>query len=201
MQNNKKIYTQYELDERVRAVLDEYESLLMQGRDRIEELKSELAAAEQKISAYESEREVIHKAITVALQKADDMERVSLIRYNQEIAQLKSFHDKWTGYYNRIIEKYPLDNELITASKINDRITEVLGKTGDIEAQYDSEKARLERSVEKETAATTVVADNNATVTDDYKDRSPAGFSIWEALHPKEDLKDIMKELGIIIDE
>ena len=84
----------------------------------------------------------MYKAITAALKKADDIERVSLIKYNQEIAQLKSFHDKWIGYYNKIIEAYPLDDNLVAASKTSGKIAEVLDKAGDIEAQYETERQR-----------------------------------------------------------
>lgn len=200
---NKKYYTQEELDACLQRARAEYDSALMQKRERIDELKTELAEAEKKIADFNGQRELIYKAITVAIKKAEDIERVSLIRYNQEIAQLKSFHDKWVGYYNRIIEKYPLTDELIAASKINGRIAEVLSKTGDIDAQYESERARLSDSIkaENDSAEPDTVAVAAAAVKDDYKDRSPAGFSISEALHPKDDLKDIMRELGIIIDD
>lgn len=202
---NKKEYTQTELDEYLRSVKSEYETTLMRQRERIAELKTALAQAEKKIADYASQRELVYKAITEALKKADDIERVSLIRYNQEIAQLKSFHDKWVGYFNKIIEKYPLSDELVAASKVNGRLAEVLGKTGDIEEQYESEKERLSESLAAERDAAEAGEDVKTSVAaaaqDDYKDRSPAGFSFAEALHPKDDLKDIMRELGIIMDD
>ena len=40
-----------------------------------------------------------------------------------------------------------------------------------------------------------------ATEKDEYTDRSPAGFSFEEALHPKDDLEDIMRDLGLIMDD
>ena len=76
-----------------------------------------------------------------------------------------------------------------------------------MEAQYTEEKERLSLSLEEEReqkergedvgAAVAAVAEKS----DDYKDRSPAGFSFSEALHPKDDLKDIMRELGVIMDD
>ncbi len=203
--SNKKEYTQEELDEYVQSVKAEYESTLVRQRERIEELRTALSNAEKKIADYVGQRELVYRAITEAVKKADDIERVSLIRYNQEIAQLKSFHDKWVGYFNKIIDKYPLTDELVAASKVNGRIAEVLSKAGDIEAQYESERARLSESLaaEREDAGDDGFnrSDVAAAVQDDYKDRSPAGFSISEALHPKEDLKDIMRELGIVMDD
>lgn len=201
--SDKKAYTKTQFDGIVEAVKREYEDTLLRQRERIDELKASLSAAEKKIADFEGQKDLIYKAITAALKKADDIERVSLLRYNQEIAQLKSFHDKWIGYFNRIVEKYPIDDDLIEAGKVNGKIIDVLKKTGDIEAQYESERERLVNSVNSEPAEreTAAAVKSAAVKTDDYADRSPAGFSFAEALHPKEDLMDIMRELGVIMDE
>ncbi|MDE7165337.1 MAG: hypothetical protein K2O04_07955 [Clostridiales bacterium] len=196
--DGKKKYTQTELDSYTDAVRRECESTLMRQRERIDELKKSLAAAERKIAKYESQKELVYKAITSAIKKADDIERVSLIKYNQEIAQLKSFHEKWLSYYNDIIAAYPLDDELIEASKVNRKISDVLTRAGDIDGQLEQEREKLQQSLDgddDEPEQEVSAAD------DDYADRSPAGFSFTEALHPKEDLKDIMRELGVIMDD
>lgn len=194
--DSKKKYTKADLDNYVLAVKNEYESTLLRQRERIDELRAALDAAEKKATAMEKEKSLIYRAITQALKKADDIERVSLIRYNQEIAQLKSFHDKWVGFYNKIIERYPLDDDLIATSKVNGKIADVLDSSGDIEAQYESERARLVESLNESLAS-----ENEEPKEKEYADRSPAGFSFAEALHPKDDLKDIMRELGVIMDE
>ncbi len=198
--DGKKKYTKEDFDSYTAAVKKEYENTLLSQRERIDELKTELAAAEKKAADLENQKELIYRAITAALKKADDIERVSLIRYNQELAQLKSFHNKWIGYFNKIIERYPLDDDLVATSRVNGKLAEVLGKTGDLDAQYASERERLLESVREENAEKNS-GDVAATAQDDYADRSPAGFSITEALHPKEDLKDIMRELGVLMDE
>ena len=172
-------------------------------------MRSALEAAEKKNAEYESQKGLVYKAITSALKKADDIERVSLIKYNQEIAQLKSFHDKWVGYFNKIIAKYPLEDELVAASKVSGKIADVLSKASDVEQQYVQERERLRESIDSEEpefaeSVTSSFDDSEvaANVADDeYTDRSPAGFSFAEALHPKQDLKDIMKELGVLIDD
>ena len=202
MDDKKKIYTKSDFDNYTQAVKREFEQTILRQRERIDELKKSLSEAESKNAKYESQKELVYKAITVALKKAEDIERVSLIKYNQEIAQLKSFHDKWKGYYNRIIEAYPLDKDLVAMSKVNGNITKTLEKAGDIEAQYALERERLIASLEEESAQKAASEASAAKqADDDYADRSPAGFSFAEALHPKEDLKDIMRELGVIMDE
>ena len=201
MDAKKKLYTQTELNESVDAVKTEYEQVLAEQRARINDLRKSLSAAERKIAQYESQKEIVYKAITTALKKADDIERVSLIKYNQEIAQLKSFHDKWVAYFNRIIATYPLDENLAAACKVNGKIAETLERTGDIEEQYNVERDRLMQSLQNESDEAATAAPQPAPQDDEYSDRSPAGFSFTEALHPKDDLKDIMRELGVIIDE
>ncbi|MDE5562316.1 MAG: hypothetical protein K2J01_02070 [Clostridiales bacterium] len=197
----KKKYTQTDLDNYVEATRSECESTMLRQRERIDELKKSLADAESKIAQYESQKALVYKAITSALKKADDIERVSLIKYNQEIAQLKSFHEKWQSYYNQIIAAYPLDDELVEASKVNRKISEVLSRAGDIEGQYEKERERLQQSLDEEDDDGDEGQEASAAVDDEYTDRSPAGFSFAEALHPKEDLKDIMRELGVIMDD
>lgn len=211
MDGKKKVYTKADFDAYAEAVKRELEQVLLRQRERIDELRTQLDAAEKKVADNESKKELVYKAITAALKKADDIERVTLIKYNQEIAQLKSFHNRWVGYFNRIMAQYPLDDELAAASKVNGRIAEVLGKTGDLEEQYRAERERLMQSVadddsfdvsEASAAAAESAAQFAQSATDDeYKDRSPSGFSIAEALHPKDDLMDIMRELGVIMDD
>ena len=208
MDDKKKLYTKADFDNYVEAVKQECERTFLKQRERIAELRDSLDEAERKNREYEGKKDLVYKAITSALKKADDIERVSLIKYNQEIAQLKSFHDKWIGYFNKIIERYPLDDDLVAASKANGKIAEVLGKTGDLDAQYEFERQMLRESLadddadgfDLDVASGEAVANADSTA-DDYSDRSPAGFSFAEALHPKDDLKDIMRELGVILDE
>ncbi len=50
---------------------------------------------------------------------------------------------------------------------------------------------------EEETASD----ENVVTSENDYADRSPSGFSFEEALHPQQDLKDIMRDLGLLMDD
>ena len=205
----KRKYTNAEVKGYIESVKREYELTFARQRERIDELRSALEAAEKKNAEYESQKGLVYKAITSALKKADDIERVSLIKYNQEIAQLKSFHDKWVGYFNKIIAKYPLEDELVAASKVSGKIADVLSKASDVEQQYEQERERLRESIDSEepefAESVTSSFDDSAVAAnvadDEYTDRSPAGFSFAEALHPKQDLKDIMKELGVLIDD
>ncbi len=185
--SGKKLYTKEDLDNYVAAAEREICDTLVKQREHIDELRAEIAALRKKNEELESQKTLVYKAITEALKKAEDIERIALIRYNQELAQLKSFHRKWVGYFDKIIERYPLDDDLSATAAVNRKIGETLEKAGDLDAQYQEEVERLKNS--------------DVAATDDYSDRSAAGFSFEEALHPKDDLMDIMKELGVIMDD
>jgi len=124
--DKKRLYTQADLDAYAETIKRECEQMLLRQRARIDELRVSLRAAEKKIADFEGQKDRVYRAINAALKKADDIERVSIIKYNQEIAQLKSFHNKWVSYFNKILAAYPLDEDLIAASKASGRIAEVL---------------------------------------------------------------------------
>ena len=62
-----------------------------------------------------------------------------------------------------------------------------------------TQKKEVRKPVEKERE---ISATASAPVfSDEYSDRSESGFSFEEALNPKEDLSEIMKELGLFSDD
>ncbi len=245
----KKGYNKSEVDEYILRLVKNYERTAASQSGMIEELKSKLAESEQKNKAYRDKESLVSKAITSAVAKADEIDRLARLKYTREMQQLKAFHDKWLSYYDKILKKYPLDAELVNAGKFNEEMSRILekaradskadhaddrafeeekadtrehGKTrlgytiidaedgsgadeleglpdGDfdpvdrIRAFLTKERPKKARSEEREKAAT-------SERTDDYADRSPSGFSFEEALNPKEDLADIMRDLGLLLD-
>lgn len=181
---DKKNYTSKEVGEFVSLIKSNYEGTIADLREQLFEAHESLEEANAEVERLKSQKALISRAITEALAKADDIERVSMIKYNREISQLKAFHDKWQSYYNKIIEKYPLDDELVKTSALNEKISTILSNTDEIDARVEQETKRLRESVATE-------------------DEQPAqgGFSFSEALNPKDDLKKIMADLGIIIDD
>lgn len=179
----KKNYTSKEVGEFVALIKSNYEGTIADLREQLVEANEALEEANAEIDRLKSQKALISRAITEALTKADDIERVSMIKYNREISQLKAFHDKWQDYYNKIIAQYPLDDELVKTSELNEKISNILAATDEIEARVEQETKRLQESV----------------ATDDEPHES--GFSFSEALNPKDDLKKIMADLGIVIDD
>lgn len=244
----KKGYCKSEVDEYILRLVKNYERTAATQSGMIEELKGKLAESEKKNKAYRDKESLVSKAITSAVAKADEIDRLARLKYTREMQQLKAFHDKWLSYYDKILKKYPLDAELINAGKFNDEMSRILekaragSKAAEAEPQAEEEKdesrehgktrlgytlidaeeeggedeldglpsgdfdpvdrirafltkdrPKKAKTEEKEKAAAEATAD-------DYADRSPSGFSFEEALNPKEDLADIMRDLGLLLD-
>lgn len=282
----KKGYNKEEVDEHIEKLSSDYESTLAEQKQRIFELKKDLVENENAIKAYKEKSGLVTKAIYNAVAKAEEIERLSQIKYNQEIKQLKAFHEKWIGYYNKIIEQYPVDSDLLAASKFNNQMKNILSKVGQMESEKDKSNTEVAKNLEKnfdeeykrlsekrigyikvstgdekedeeddndllremlpdidfdspiitgnfeqkisselkgefdpidrinkyfnskkEKTKTNekenITENENAAAQDtpDYKDRSESGFSFQEALNPQEDLEDIMRDLGLLLDE
>ncbi|MDR2201652.1 MAG: hypothetical protein LBP26_02645 [Clostridiales bacterium] len=260
----KRGYSPAEVDEYIRSLRADYERTLAAQKERIFEQKAALDKAEKTIAAYKEKSGLVTKAIYNAVAKAEEIERLSVIKYGQEIARLKAFHEKWMSYYNKMLEKYLSDDDLAAAAEFNRRMQSVLDRSdpasspnsGGGAASADAALRRAfasetERLKEKQIGYIKVRADsvpdggadplkdmlpgadlNSPIVTgdfdpierinryfssdaakkskrehaaaldpDEYADRSDSGFSFEEALNPKEDLAQIMRDLGLLLEE
>lgn len=272
-------YDKKEVDSYIKQLTASYEDAAALSKERIFELKKELVTMEGKLKDYRDKADYVSKAIVSAVAKADDIERLTQIKYRQEMEQLKAFHDRWLSYYNRLLKKYPLTGDAEEIKRFNAEMSKILNRKGDTVIQYNKEKERLEetqigyvsvkatggdsasdeeilkqmlpdadsdmlassdfdpvgrirnflskeadprpaqkpavkrekkpqppKSAPAPTPAAPVsdyFSENAATfdITGDYADRSDSGFSFEEALNPKEDLSDIMKDLGLLLDD
>ena len=143
------------------------------------------------------------------------------------MARLKAFHEKWTAYYNKLLAKYPMDDELMAVGKFNREMSETLGAP---ERQFSAEDERLKSKklgkvkvssgsepfdpvksikdyLDGDTTAATRPSKNSkayktgiAVVNPALTGPSDSGFNFEEALNPTDDLKDIMKDLGLMED-
>lgn len=210
----KKGYAQNEVDEYLAAVKREYESTIVKQRDRIAQLVEQNEANEKELKSYREKSSRISKAIVSAVEKAEEIERLSRLKYSQEIARLKAFHEKWTRYYEKILDEYPLDQRLVAAGEFNrnmDRILSGVGETASAAAPAQAPRSqsidpldRINRyfTEEKPAPQEAPAAKRETTATaKDYSDRSASGFSFEEALNPTEDLESILKDLGVFSDE
>ncbi len=260
----KKGYAKAEVDAYILNLVKNYEGTAASQKQLIEDLKYKLDESEKKNKAYKDKESLVSKAITSAVAKADEIDRLAQLKYTREMQQLKAFHDKWLSYYDKILKKYPLNDELIGVGRFNEEMTRILEKargaqmqtaveqtkppqteqesaqaketrigytvvTTDGEAEIEEDdilsrdfdpEGRIREYLTKprkkehtqETSETKaeetdtdfksdMTAENAVTEQADYADRSPSGFSFEEALHPQQDLKDIMRDLGLLMDD
>lgn len=127
----KKGYAPKEVDEYIAAVRREYEATIVKQRERIKEMLTEKEETERELALHRDKSNQIGKAIVSAVAKAEEIERLSRIKYSQEIMRLKEFHEKWTKYYDKILDAYPLDDRLAAAGEFNRRMDTILSRVGD----------------------------------------------------------------------
>lgn len=146
---SRKGYTQTEVDSHINKMQLEFERSLAEQKERIFDLKAQLAHAEEIILKAQKQEAIISKAILAAVNKAQEIENVARKKYEMELEQLKAFHSKWQSYYDEIIRRYPLDEEIIAMRSLNGNISKVLKKADaeikkeDIEQIYEDESSRL----------------------------------------------------------
>ncbi len=222
----RKGYCKEQVDEYIKGL----KASAAQKDERIAELNTQVAALKEELGKLEGKRELIIKAIYSAISKAEQIEQLAKTKYDAEMARLKAFHEKWTAYYDKLLEKYPLDDDMIAVGKFNKEMNETLGGP---QKQLESEDARLKSkklgsvqiSSEEEpfdpvksikeyldgspnsTAATRSRKNSKAYKTGiavmdpALAGKSESGFNFEEALNPTDDLKDIMKDLGLLNDD
>ncbi|MCL2061044.1 MAG: hypothetical protein FWH03_00250 [Firmicutes bacterium] len=147
---DKKGYKTSEVEAYLKKLADEYNHVVDAQKERIDELKHALNAAESRMASYKEKTGLITKSIFNAVAKAEEIENLAKLKYEQELARLNAFHDKWVSYYNKLLEKYPLDDELAAQAKFNRQMRKILQGADasafppEIEQTYQNEKKRVE---------------------------------------------------------
>lgn len=123
---NKKSLNPDEVRQYIDILRRNYEKNLSEQKDRIFELREQIKELESKLEAYRSRSRQITQALLAAVAKAEELEQTAKLKYDMEIKGLKMFHAKWLSYYKKIIEKYPIDDELIKIAKFNKNMSQAL---------------------------------------------------------------------------
>ena len=234
----KKSLSPDEVRQYIDTIRHSYEHSLSEQKDRIFELREQVKELESKLEVFKSRGRQINQALMAAVAKAEELEQAAKIKYDMEIKSLKLFHAKWLSYYKRIIEKYPIDDELVKLAKFNDNMSEALSvieKENAVEKEQDGNKEKKaelkpqpkievdkqknevmraieavriqqENSNKTQDTASRQYESEKARLNDNIKSWNPienikkyydskSGFSMDEALHPKESLEEILKDL------
>jgi len=215
---SKKSLSSDEVRQYIESLRRNYEKSLSEQKDRIFELREQIKELESKLEAYRSRGRQINQALLAAVAKAEELEQAAKIKYDMEIKGLKMFHAKWLSYYKKIIEKYPIDDDLVKIARFNKKMSDALDlieteswqkpapKTKEQRVQDALQAAKaqtkktsqddisLQYESEKERLAQTKKAWNPLENIKKYYD-SKSAFSLEEALHPTESLEEILKDL------
>lgn len=215
---SKKSLSSDEVRQYIESLRRNYEKSLSEQKDRIFELREQIKELESKLEAYRSRGRQINQALLAAVAKAEELEQAAKIKYDMEIKGLKMFHAKWLSYYKKIIEKYPIDDDLVKIARFNKKMSDALNlietesppkpvaKTEEQQVQDAIQAAKaqakktnpddisLQYESEKERLTQTKKEWNPLENIKKYYDLK-AAFSLEEALHPTESLEEILKDL------
>ena len=236
----RKGYNREQVEGHLKQLTLQYENTLAEQKDRIFELKGSISMAEKLLEEYKKKESEISSALLAAVNKAKEMEETAEKKYDLEIQRLKLFNAKWQSYFNEIIKRYPIDDNLVSVAEFTSEMANILsGKAGgvadkesadasvkgkpkdkempvpamkpsDVKAQFESEKKRLKKDEPADPVGSINtyfqnqdkpdVAGNGSTAAPfDTPRRST--FDINEALHPDQDIAEILRDLGIYGDK
>jgi hypothetical protein len=189
--NNKKPLPPKEYEEYIKKIVFSYENKLSDQKDRIFTLVEENKKIKQQLEGLLEKDAQISKTLTVAVQKAKEIEDAAKAKYNMEIERLKLFHSKWVSYYENIKYKLPANKETAQVEEFLKKMDEILGFKGNqkenyASEQYNQELRRLNKIKEDSQEAATV--------------NQNEGIDLEQVLSPKNlpTLDDLIKEMGIL---
>ena len=147
-------YSKEEVDAYIDTLTEEFERISGEQKKRIFELKNSLNISENKLKTYAQMSGRISEAISDAVLKAEQIEKYSMQKLHFEIEQLKAFHERWQEYYHRIMERYPLDEDLVGVGQFNSTMTRILGsdkfRADEVKAAFESHR-QVQENHRKET--------------------------------------------------
>ena len=180
-------YDPAEVEQYFKRIREAYDETLVAQRDRIFALKDELARAEKTVSEYDARKEQISRAIESALSKADEIERLTRRKIVKELSALRKFHKRWVEHFAKILRKYPLDDDLRAADEVGKAMAELLNEADSTPSALGTEGFDPVGMIEGHLAAESAADDEQ--------------FDYDAALHPDEDLGQILKDLGVLFDD
>lgn len=192
--NNKKPLPPKDYEEYIKKIVLSYENKLSDQKDRIFGLLEENRKITEELNTLKEKDIQISQTLTIAVQKAKEIEDAAKAKYNMEIERLKIFHNKWVSYYDSLKDKLVQNEDRAKAESFINKMDEILGFSGRehlsqkdsyIEQQYEEELQRLNNIDQG--------AEEAATADDD-------GIDMEEVLNPKNlpKLEDIIKQMGIL---
>ena len=192
MELKKKKYKRAE----VLAILDEYkkeyESRILELKANIQEILKEKTLIQQELESIKEREGLIIATLERAEKTARDLIEKAELEYSIEINRLKTFSEKWEGYFKKVKEKYPTSTTVKKAVNTKNKIDNAVKKGGKSKNVIDEINAIIDGDAKRKFAPKEKIRDYIAATGDN-------GFNLDEVLNPgKLQLEDLCKELGLI---
>lgn len=123
---------------------------LSTSQTQIDDLKSQLEIAKLSLQKYKQNNDAYAKTVMNAVNKSEEIEQLTLAKYQLELKQLRAFHTKWLAYYDQIITIYPVDSVLKKAEEFNTRMNTVLdiNKTKSTVENVDNSTTSIDKTTD-----------------------------------------------------
>ncbi len=154
----------------------------------VEALKAENENLRKQVALLKESQDKIKKGVQSFLEKADAVQGIAQKTFNQNLLRLKVYELKLISYYNKLVQKYPIDEDLSNLSEFIEELKTVINK--DFFSREDFELFSASRELGRQRM-----------VTPEELVPNESGFDILEALHPDQDLEELCKELGLMTEE
>ena len=190
----KRKYKRAEVEEIIARVKTESDETVGDLKEKAEKLSAENRVLSLKIKEYESENELISSSIKSAQKKAAEIVESAENRYLLEIAELKTFVERFKAYFSYLIEKYPHYGKIKDAKTDFDKIADIL--KGGVAAKNKIAAAN------KVVVGAAAPFDPQSKINDYIAGTGENGFNLDEVLNPGElHLEELCKELGLTEEE
>lgn len=167
----KKGYSVDEVEGFITKLLSLTEDKLKEQTSRINELKGEIKTLNLEKAELKARESSVSKALSEAMKRASEIERLAESRYAIELGRLKLFRKRFTDFIKNFIDKNSLDSAII---EFNQKVSEIENELSSVMEQ----EFNLEKSFES-------------------VDQTEV-FDLQDAITPKETLEEICRELGLI---
>ena len=196
-----KVFTKEQVVSAMSRIKTENEGAVAAEKDKIFALLEENAELKQQNAALLRRDKLISDALVAAVEKAKEIEIAAKRKCDLEIKRLRLFQAKWGQYFARVMERYPVDENLQKIQEFTRKVDEILGNESDQtdEAAQAQNVSGVFATLRKETATSSTAPFNPKEKIDAYM-KSESGFDMEEVLNPKGELnlEDLCRELGLM---
>lgn len=154
-------------------------------QDVVSALKKENELLKLQVKLLQDHQEKVKNGLQKFLKKADEVQENAKNTLNQNIVRLKVYELKLISYYNKLVQKYPIDADLSSVAEFVDALKAVINKDFFDREDFElfAESKQLAKAVRMPLEALPP---------------SESGFDFFEAMHPDKDLEELCRELGLM---